>query len=134
MVRFELFEIYIEDTDPFMSNGLTVKDKDDVKRVTHGGSHEAIDYIWGSHDIDFTIEEPKDHMVLYELRELSRTKRRLFTILLFGRDENNELVPAHRLEGCIFTEGDRAMKAKEEIKPTLQGFALRSVPVDTQYT
>ncbi len=133
MVRFELFEVHIEDMDTFMSNGITVKDKDDVKRVTHGGSHEAIDFIWGDHDLDFEIEDPKDHMVLYELRQLSREKRRLFTILLFGRDENDELVPVHRLEGCIFTEGNRAMKAKEEIKPTLQGYALRSVPIRAQY-
>jgi formyltetrahydrofolate synthetase len=133
MVRFELFEAYIEDMPPFMSNGIDVKDKDDVKRITAGHTHETIGFIWGDHTIDFTITDPKDHMTLYELRRLSRELKRTFTIVLFGRDENNELVPVHRLEGCVFVEADRAMKAKEEIKPNLTGYAMRSVPIQTQY-
>lgn len=133
MVRFELFELHIEDMDPFMAGGISIEDKDDVERITSGHTHEAIDYIWKDHEIDFTIEDPKDHMVLHEARRISREERRLFTIICFGRDERNELVPVHQLDGCIFTEGNRELIGKEEIKPEFSGYALRSRALAAQF-
>lgn len=133
MVRFELFEVHIEDVAPFMSNGLDVKDKDDVQRVTYGGSHEPIDFIWGEHTVDFTITNPKDHASLYAARKICREQRKTFTIVCFSKDLDGTLVPIHQLDGCIFVEGDRQMTAKKEIVPNFTGFAMQSTALDTQY-
>lgn len=133
MVRFELFEVHVQDCDPFMSNGLDVKDKDDVQRVTYGGSHEVIDFIWGEHTVDFTITNPKDTMALYNARQACRESRTTFSIVCFSYDLNGELIPIHQLDGCIFVEGDRQMTAKKEIVPNFTGFAMRSQVLETQY-
>lgn len=132
MVRFELVEIHAEGKDPITCGGIEVKDKQTTKRVTHGGSYNAIGYVKGDIECDFSFLDPKDTPVLYEIyKECQQGKTH--TYVCFGKDDNGEMVPMHRLDDCTINNCDRTMKAKDEFKAAASGFALNSEPIRYQF-
>lgn len=134
MVFFELCEVHIEGINPIMVDGINITDKTAVVKVRHGGSHEAIDYLFGEHDIDFDLTKPKDHSELYEAIRLCRVEKKRYTILVMGKPtENADPVPTHALYDCIFHEGSRNLEGKKETVAKISGSALSGEILKTEY-
>lgn len=135
MVFYELCEVHVEGLDPIMMDGIKITDKTAVTKVTHGGSHEAIDYLFGQHDIDFTLTAPKDSTELYAAVNLCRTQKKRYTILIMGKPtETADPVPTHALYDCIFNEGSRDLEGKKETAATIAGSALTAEVLATEYS
>jgi len=135
MVYFELCEVHVEGLDPIMCDGLKITDKTAVTKVRHGGSHDAIDFIFGDHDIDFDITKPKDHASLYEAVRLCREEKKRYTILCMQRpSENAKPIATHALYDCIFHEGSRDIEGAKETAATISGSALKAEVIKTEYS
>jgi hypothetical protein len=134
MVYFELVEVHVEGLEPIMCDGLKVTDKTAVTKVRHGGSHNAIDYVFGDHDIDFELTKPKDHASLYEAVRLCREEHKRYTILVMQRStENAKAVPTHALYDCIFHDSGIDFEGGKENAPTISGSALSGKRLKTEY-
>jgi len=135
MVFFELCEIHIEGLDPIMCDGIDIKEKSKVERVRYGGSHNAIDFIFGEYDIDFDLIKPKDHAILYDAVRLCREEKKRYTILIMQKPGNDSKpVATHALYDCIFTEGNRKIEGRKETEATMPGMALKGKVLKTEYS
>jgi hypothetical protein len=106
--------------------GLKIDTKQDVKRITHAGSYDAIGYVTGDRTVDFTFTDPKDQKMITRLYDLWIIDHNSFFMLMLSKNlDTGAWDPIASLENCVLTKVDHNLKSKDEWKPSVSGMALK---------
>lgn len=132
LTEYNIVHIVMTGLPPFYCKGIKIKDEMKAERDFHGGSHDALSITLQEREIEFELNEPKDHASLNEVVYRCR-KGEYFTIVCMAEDRNGKSVAMERLDGCVIYSRGRDFGDFKAPQLTIKGWAINTEPINSQY-
>lgn len=132
LTRYNIIQVRMTGLKPFYAKGIKIKDEMKAEREYHSGSHDALSITLKEREVEFEIQEPKDHAELNQISYRCRNGES-FTIVCLGRDENGNMVALERLDGCVIPSRERTFGDHDAVKLGIKGWALNTTPLESSY-